>query len=53
MADVIDLYGVCEGEPCKRAERRITNADDLYEINGKRYHKGCEPPDTNNQNSSV
>jgi hypothetical protein len=44
MSDVIDLYGVCEGEPCQHEERRITDAADLLEVNGRRYHRGCEPP---------
>jgi hypothetical protein len=53
MADVISLYGVCEGEPCKKAERRIVELDDLHVVNGKRYHKGCEPAAPAQNNSSA
>jgi len=53
MADVIDLYGVCEGHPCQKPERAIIHKDDLYEANGRHYHKGCEPTETANPSSSV
>jgi len=52
MADVIDLYRVCEGEPCQKPKRRITSRDDFYEANGRQYHKGCEPTESGNPSSN-
>jgi hypothetical protein len=52
MADVIDVYGLCEGEPCHKPERTITDENDMYVVNRRRYHKGCEPPEAANENNS-
>jgi hypothetical protein len=43
MSDVIDLFGVCEADKCKRAERRIDREADKVTIRKKTYHRGCEP----------
>ena len=43
MSDIVEDYGVCEGEPCKRPDRIITSENELVIIGGKKYHKGCEP----------
>ena len=43
MSDVIDLYGVCEADKCRRKERAINNEQDRVRVQGKNYHKGCEP----------
>jgi len=43
MSDVIELFGNCEAEKCKRPERPITKKSDKIRINNKDYHRGCEP----------
>ena len=43
MADVEDLYGVCNAEKCKRPERAITNENDKVTIRKKNYHRECAP----------
>jgi hypothetical protein len=42
MSDVIEMVGNCEGESCKRAEI-IIRKDELVVVDGKKYHKGCQP----------
>jgi hypothetical protein len=44
MGDVIDSFGVCEAEVCKRQSRILTSEDDIVRIDRRQYHKGCEPP---------
>lgn len=43
MPNVINVYGVCEAETCKRPERAIVREEDSVVIGNKRYHRGCEP----------
>ncbi len=47
--DVAHLYGVCEADRCQRQERAITKDSDLIVIDGRRYHRGCEPSDRERQ----
>jgi len=43
MSDVVDLFGVCEADKCKRPERRILSEADKIIVRKKNYHRGCEP----------
>lgn len=43
MNHVIDLFGVCEADICKRKERRIDVEADKVTVRDKTYHRGCEP----------
>ena len=46
MNDVVrELWGNCEAEKCKRAERGIYSEADLVLKRQKTYHQGCEPTD--------
>ena len=46
MSDVIDLYGNCEAEVCRREDRAITDGADSVVVREKQYHRGCEPSPT-------
>jgi len=44
MRDIIETFGICQGEPCKRkGSQVITSEKDKVTIGKKDYHKGCEP----------
>jgi len=52
MGDVVDIFGLCEAERCKRIERIITSETDLTIVNGKKYHSGCEPTEAEQEIAS-
>jgi hypothetical protein len=43
MSNVIEMFGVCEAEKCKRPDRKILERKDLVIVEKKKYHRGCEP----------
>lgn len=45
MGNVITIQGMCAGQPCKHGpgNQIIMREDEVVTVDGKTYHKGCEP----------